>query len=200
VNAQVTMWVVGVVAWAAATIALRQMRRWLLFYLVGAFGFVLLIAYGAGALNLDTLIESVEAAQVAAIAGVMSIGVRVVEATGLAIPNHTGWAVFDIGLECSAILEMAAIVGLTAFYPAFRPGKRALFGITGAALTYVINIGRILLIVAIINAFGTNWVFAAHAVFGRVFFFVGTVALYWFLMTRPTIGFTRKRVEEGATS
>jgi len=200
VNPQVIIWLVAVVVWAAVTIALHQLRRWLPYYLVGAFGFVLLLAYGAGALNLDTLVESVQAVQVATISAVLGIGVRVVEATGLAIPNHTGWAVFDIGLECSAILEMAAIVGLTAFYPAFRPGKRALFGITGAALTYVINIGRILLIVAIINAFGTSWVFAAHAVFGRVFFFIGTVALYWFLMTRPTIGFTRKRVQEGAAS
>lgn len=199
-NPQVIIWLVAVVVWAAVTIALHQLRRWLPYYLVGAFGFVLLLAYGAGALNLDTLVESVQAVQVATISAVLGIGVRVVEATGLAIPNHTGWAVFDIGLECSAILEMAAIVGLTAFYPAFRPGKRALFGITGAALTYVINIGRILLIVAIINAFGTSWVFAAHAVFGRVFFFIGTVALYWFLMTRPTIGFTRKRVQEGAAS
>jgi exosortase family protein XrtG len=200
VNPQVMWWLVAVIVWAALTISLHRLRRWLLFYLIGAFGFVLLIAYGAGALDIDTLIESVEATQVAAIAGLLGIGVEVVEATGLAIPNHTGWAVFDIGLECSAILEMAAIVGLTAFYPAFRPGKRALFGVTGMVLTYVINIGRILLIVAIINAFGTDWVFAAHAVFGRVFFFIGTVALYWYLMTRPTIGFTRKRIEEGAAS
>jgi len=197
---QIGFWIVAVVVWAILTFTLLRLRRWLPFYLVGAFGFVLLVAYGAGAFDVDTVIEGVEAAQVAAIAAILGIGVQVVEATGLAIPNHTGWAVFDIGLECSAILEMAAIVGLTAFYPAFRPGRRALFGITGMALTYLINIGRILLIVAIINAFGTDWVFAAHAVFGRVFFFVGTVALYWFLMTRPTIGFTRKRIEEGAAS
>jgi len=197
---QIAFWIVAVVVWTILTFTLLRLRRWLLFYLIGAFGFVLLLAYGAGAFDVDTVIEAVEAAQVAAISAILGISVQVVEATGLAIPNHTGWAVFDIGLECSAILEMAAIVGLTAFYPAFRPGKRALFGLTGMALTYVINICRILLIVAIINAFGTGWVFAAHAVFGRVFFFVGTVALYWFLMTRPTIGFTRKRIEEGAAS
>ncbi len=199
-NPQITAWLLAIVVWAAVTFGLLRLRRWLLFYLVGAFGFVLLLAFGAAALDIDTVIESVEAAQVAMLAGLMGIGVTVVEGTGLAIPNHTGWAVFDIGLECSAILEMAAIVGLTAFYPAFRPGKRAILGITGALMTYVINIGRILLIVAIINAFGTDWVFAAHAVFGRIFFFIGTVALYWFLMTRPTIGFTRRRLEEGAAA
>lgn len=195
-NAQVAGWLFAVVVWGAITVALLRMRRWLVFYLWGAFGFVLLVTFGAGALNLDTAIEAVEAAQVGWLSALLGIGVKVVNSTGLAIPNHTGWAVFDIGLECSAILEMAAIVGLTAFYPAFRPGKRALFGIAGMALTYVLNLMRVLLIVAIINAMGTGWVFAAHAVFGRILFFVGTVALYWFLMTRPTVSFTRKRVEE----
>ena len=47
--------------------------------------------------------------------------------------------------------------------------------------------GSIMLIVALINSFGTSWVFAAHAVFGRVFFFIGTVALYWWIITRPTV-------------
>lgn len=197
-SAQVSTWLVAVVIWVAVTWSLLRLRRWLLFYLTGAFGFTLLIAFGAGALNLDTVIESVEAAQVAAMAHTLGIGVQVVNGTGLAIPNHTGWAVFDIGIECSAILEMAAIVGLTAFYPAFRPGRRALYGVVGLVGTYVANLLRVLLIVAIINAFGTSWVFAAHAVFGRVFFFAFTVALYWFLMTRPTLGFTRARLKEAS--
>lgn len=195
-NPQVVGWLFVVVIWGAVTIALLRMRRWLLFYLFGAFGFVLLIAFGAGALDIDTIVEGVEASQVAMLAALAGIGVEIVNTTGLAIPNQKGWAVFDIGLECSAILEMAAIVGLTAFYPAFRPGKRAILGIIGLTLTYVLNLLRILLIVAIINAMGTGWVFAAHAVFGRVFFFLGTVALYWFLMTRPTVSFTKQRVEE----
>ena len=195
-SSSTAFWLFAVVAWAALTFVLLRLRRWLLFYLVGAFGFVLLVAYGAGTFNVDTVIESIEARQVAALSHFLAISVAVFDSTGLAIPNHTGWAVFDIGLECSAILEMAAVVGLTAFYPAFRPIKRAAFGLTGLAATYVINILRVLLIVAIISVFGTKWVFVSHAVIGRVFFFTATIVLYWFLMTRPTVGFTGKRVEE----
>lgn len=195
-TAQVAWWLLALVVWVAATAALGSLRRWLSFYVVGAFGFVLLVAFGAAALNLDAVVENIEALQVTFLAGLFGIGVHVVDSTGLAIPNHTGWAVFDIGLECSAILEMAAVVGLTSFYPAFRPVKRLKFALIGLTVTYCINIARVLLIVAIINALGTGWVFAAHAVFGRVFFFAGTVALYWFLITRPTIGFARARVAE----
>jgi len=193
---QVVGWLFAVVVWGFATLGLYRLKRWLLFYLVGAFGFVLLTAFGAGALDVDTVIEGVEAAQVAALAALMGTGVKVAGTTGLAIPNHTGWAVFDIGLECSAILEMAAIVGLTAFYPAFPPIKRAVFGIIGLLVTYVVNIARIMLIVTIVNTFGTDWVFLSHAVFGRVFFFAATVALYWFLMTRPTVTLAGARIRE----
>jgi hypothetical protein len=54
--------------------------------------------------------------------------------------------------------------------------------------------------VAIINTMGTSWVFPAHAVFGRVFFFVATVALYWYLVTRPTISIVGARLEPAEAS
>ena len=41
--------------------------------------------------------------------------------------------------------------------------------------TYIINLLRILIIVGMIAPLGTDWVFIAHAVVGRVFFFVGIV-------------------------
>jgi exosortase family protein XrtG len=195
-NTQLLIWALATLVWATVTFALWRARRWLLFYLTAGFGFVLLVTFGAASADLDTAIEALEAAQVAALSVGLGIGVQVVNLTGLAIPNQAGWAVFDIGLECSAILEMSAIVGLTAFYPAFSAGRRAVLAAIGIAITYVVNIVRILLIVGVIAAFGTDWVFFAHAVLGRVVFFICTVALYWFVLTRPTVAFTRARVEE----
>lgn len=177
--------------WAVVTAMLWRTRRWLVFYITGAFGFTLLVVYGASLVNLDTAIEALEAVQVAAMAAMLGVRLDVLGQTGLAIPNHTGWAVFDIGIECSALIEMAAAVGLIAFYPAFSRGRRVLTAGIGMAATYAINLLRILLIASIINGMGTSWVFAAHAVFGRVFFFAGTVILYWYLLTRPTMSIVR---------
>ena len=181
--------------WAALTFMLWRTRRWLVFYLTGAFGFILLVVYGASLLGLDTALEALEATQVAAMAGALGVRLDVLGSTGLAIPNHTGWAVFDIGIECSAIIEMAAALGLIGFYPAFSRGRRVLIAGVGVAATYVINLLRILLIASIINAMGTDWVFAAHAIFGRVFFFVATVVLYWYLLTRPTMRVVRQDLQ-----
>jgi len=66
----------------------------------------------------------------------------------------------------------------------------------GLSVTYVANLLRILLIVAVINAMGTSWVFAAHAVIGRIFFFAATITLFWFIMTRPTVSIANLRLRE----
>jgi exosortase family protein XrtG len=200
VEMQIWLWFAAIIVWGVTTVTMLRLRRWLLFYLIGAFGFVLLLAFAAGAFNFDTILETIEARQVVTIATALGMGIDQLGGSGLAIPNHTGWAVFDIGIECSALLEMAAVVGLTIFYPAFRRTRRVGYAVTGVAVTYTANILRILLIVAIINWFGTSWVFAAHAVFGRILFFTITVALYWFIMTRPTIGRTAALVEEANAS
>jgi exosortase family protein XrtG len=188
------------ILWAAATFMLWRTRRWLVFYITGAFGFILLVVYGASLLGLDKALEAFEASQVLVMSRIVGLRLGVQGGAGLAIPNHTGWAVFDIGVECSAILEMSAIVGLVAFYPAFSAQRRAGTAMIGLAATYVINLLRVLLIVGLINAFGTSWVFPAHAVFGRMFFFAGTVALYWYLMTRPTIGVVRRQLHAKAVA
>ena len=179
--------ILGTLVWAGATLALRRSRRWLLFYLTGGLGFVLVVLFWASTLGLDTALEAIEARQAVGIANLTGIALSLLGKTGLAIPNHTGWAVFDVGIECSALLEMSAIIGLVAFYPAFSTGRKVSSALIGTAVTYAVNIARIMLIVVLINAFGTDWVFAAHAVFGRILFFIGTVALYWWLITRPTM-------------
>lgn len=182
-------------AWATLTFALYRRRRWLVYFITGAFGLVLVTLLAAQTTGFDAMLEALEARQVVAIANRIGLDIGLLGACGLAIQNHVGWAVFDIGIECSAILEMAAFAGLVAFYPAFSVRKRALFVVVGVAATYVLNLVRILLIVWIISVGGTGWVFAAHAILGRVFFFGGVIAIFWYLVTRPTIRVVSKQLE-----
>lgn len=183
------------VLWAVAVFLLRYRRRWLVYYITAAFGFILLVVMATKVTGWQNILEALEASQVKTLSGLTGLSLDVLGGSGLAIPNHTGWAVFDIGIECSALLEMSAIIGLIGFYPAFRPGRRAANMAIGLAVTYVMNLARIMLIVAIINAYGTAWVFPAHAVFGRVFFFIATIALYWYLITRPTVSIVNRQVQ-----
>lgn len=192
----VSLWLVALAVWFLLTRALRKMRRWLPYYLTGSFGFVILMALGAAIFDVDTMVESVEAIQSAALANTLGISVYAINGTGLAIPADGGWAIFDITLECSAILEMATIVALVCFYPGSRPLSRATKAALGVVITYAVNLARIVLIVAVIAWQGTSWVFVAHAVIGRIFFLTATIALYWFIITRPTMSVTRRRLTE----
>lgn len=176
------------VIWIALTTYLYVKRKWLRMYLVGAFGFVMFVLFFSQALGLDSALEALEARNAATIATWLSMHIELLGSSGLAIRNHIGWGVFAVGIECSALLELAALVGLIAFYPGFHAPRKASSIAIGLAATYAANIARILLIVGIIAALGTSWVFIAHAVIGRVFFFICIVIIYWYLMTRPTVG------------
>ncbi|TDB37754.1 MAG: hypothetical protein D9V44_06755 [Actinobacteria bacterium] len=178
---------VAALVWALLTFSLWRSRRWLAFYITGAFGFVLIVLSVLRTMGVDATVEALQARQVTTLAGLLGIRLSVLGGSGLAIPNNAGWAVFDIGIECSALLEILAFSGLVGFYPAFSASRKSATLAAGAAATWIINILRILLIVWIINVFGTGWVYSAHAVFGRVFFFAATIAIYWYLVTRPTV-------------
>lgn len=186
-----------VAVWVLLTVSLWRARRWLLFYLVGALGLIVVALLAAITVGWDGWLQALEARQVAALAAALDLELDVTGDAGLAIPNHTGWAVFAVGIECSALLELSAIVGLIVFYPAFSRRRKATTVVVGGAATYLINLVRILIIVAVINALGTDWVFAAHAVIGRIFFFVATIGLLWILVTRPTLGLVGRRLDGG---
>jgi len=181
--------------WFALTYRFYVTRKWLRMYLFGAFGFVMFVLFFSQALGWDTALEAIEARNALLVATWLQMHLELLGGSGLAIRNHVGWGVFDIGIECSALLEMAAFVGLVAFYPGFKAGKKTSAIVWGVLATYVINILRILIIVGMIAAMGTSWVFIAHAVVGRIFFFVGVVIVYWYLLTRPTVSVVRVKID-----
>ncbi len=183
----VPLLVLGGLVWIGALAGLHRRRRWLSFYALGALGTVLMALFAAQIIGLDQWLETMEARQVAAIAHSLQINVSFLPPSGLTIQNHVGWGVFDVGIECSALLEMAAFAGLVAFYPGFNALRKTYLVIAGVMATYVINIFRILIIVDMIAQFGTGSVFIAHAVVGRLFFFTGIVVVYWVLVTMPTV-------------
>jgi exosortase/archaeosortase family protein len=65
----------------------------------------------------------------------------------------------------------------------------------GLVATYVINILRLLLIIAFLHWGGKDVIFLAHTVIGRGVFFILVVAVYWFVFTRAALRVVRERVE-----
>jgi exosortase family protein XrtG len=182
--------------WVVVVATLWRARRWLPFYIVGALGGVIFTVLLASFTGLSGRLEALEASQVAPLAKLLGLTLVTLGSNGIAIKNHVGWGVFDIGVECSGLMEMAAMASLVVFYPAvFTPARKVLVVGVGTVFTYLFNLLRILLIVGIVATFGTDWVFPAHAVFGRLLFFVLTIALYWRLVTLPTVAHIGRALE-----
>jgi exosortase family protein XrtG len=183
--------------WVLVIAGLWRARRWLPFYLLGALGGVVFAVLLASFTGVSARLEALEASQVIPLAKLLGLTLVTLGSNGIAIKNHVGWGVFDIGVECSGLMEMAAMASLVAFYPAvFTPGRKVFIVTVGTVFTYLFNLIRILLIVEVVATFGTDWVFPAHAVFGRLLFFVLTITLYWRLVTAPTVAHVGRSLEK----
>lgn len=165
----------------------RKYRQWLLYYLFGSFGFTLIVTYSFGYFHIDDFIVAINVFHTNILANIFGIPSQALSFGRLQLPMKNGWSILQVGIECSAVLEMSALAALIIFYPAFSRTQKIIKIIFGLAATYIINIFRMLIIVAITYFWGVNFVFIAHAVVGRLFFFILIIVLYWFLITKPTV-------------
>ena len=192
-------WVCIIAAWLAAVIYLRVRRQWLLYYVVAAVGFTLITVLLCRGTMAEEALEGLTAQNAhdaAAIMGVPTIIFRNAPGTMLVlvVVGEVGWTVIQVDIECSGLLEMAAFAGLLLFYPGLRAPKRSLYLLFGLAATYLINIMRLLVIIAFLHWGGKDIIFLAHTIIGRGLFFILVIGVYWFVFTRATVGTVRRRI------
>lgn len=192
-------WVCIIAAWLAAVIYLRVRRQWLLYYVVAAVGFTLITVLLCRGTMAEEALEGLTAQNAhdaAAIIGVPTLIFRNAPGTMLVlvVVGEVGWTVIQVDIECSGLLEMAAFVGLLLFYPGLRAPKRSLYLLFGLAATYLINIMRLLVIIAFLHWGGKDIIFLAHTIIGRGLFFILVIGVYWFVFTRATVGTVRRRI------
>ncbi len=173
---------------------LRKRRLWLPYYTLAVFGLTFILVFLARETHFDTILSFWEMNQSNFLARWLKISTKVVGSGSIAIKNTDGWSILSIGLECSALLELSIFAGLILFYPAFERAKKITLLIAGLLGTYLINLLRILLIIALIAFCGPTLIFVAHAIIGRLFFFTAIVVLYWYLITLPTLDLVGEEV------
>jgi exosortase family protein XrtG len=187
-----------VIIWLIATAYLYTKRQWLIYYLVGAFGFalfvVLFVMYG----EFDIALASMELDHTVAVLD--RLGLDGIFATGqqLFIPSAYGWAVLVCSIECSALLELSVIFSLVAFYVGFSLKRKIATALFGLAVTYVANIVRLMLITGITYQYGEQYIYLAHSVIARVAFFGFVLLIYWYLVTKPSIAIIGKKLIDEA--
>lgn len=105
----------------------------------------------------------------------------------LFINTSTASVTLQIDFECSGIIEILAFLSLLAFFRVYRVRERVLLGIIGCMFIIFSNVFRILVICEMIHFLGSDVYFIAHAVVGRIIFYVMSVLLYFYVFTKPQI-------------
>lgn len=176
-------------------VLLRKARKGLLAYLWSAFGLAGILIFAGQIGNWNAPLGVFQAEILALISQLFGGGLRVLANGGLVVPDPTGWSILQIGIECSALIELSIFLGLMMFYPRLPAGERLGRITLGALATIAINLLRLGIIVAMVAVLGEPAVPWAHAVVGRLVFFAGILFVYWRMLTLPTLAIIRRELE-----
>lgn len=105
----------------------------------------------------------------------------------LFIESHGSTITLQIDFECSGIIEIIAYVSLLAFFKVYNRNEKLLVGVLGVMGIILANAVRIITICVLIYFGGTKVYYIAHAIVGRLIFYVLSVLLYFFVFTKPQI-------------
>ena len=190
-------------AWLGLVVFFWRAKAWLLYYILGAAGSALLVVVaGRELFPLESLVRQATASSVDFVAPLTGVKTSIEQVNPgsllvIGVPHRTEWTHLSVGLESSGLLETAALFGLVAFFPAQSLRWRALTVVLAVGLTFLANILRVTMIVAIVGWLGQGWLEFAHIVLGRLVFFALAIGIYWYAITRPTLRAVSRRLAGG---
>ncbi len=194
-----------VLLWGLAVMFFRANRIWLPYYLTGSIGLAFIIIFVGRATPLQGLMESGVAMSTFLMANLMGIPARIFEAdasslmifiVGQLVGHDNGWTMVRVTVECSSLLETGVISGMVGFYPAWSVRKRLMLVALGVIAAFVANIIRLAVIIWTLQWFGKDSLFIAHTMVGRAVFFVLIIAIFWYIITLPTIRVVARKLKQ----
>lgn len=103
------------------------------------------------------------------------------------VPSASSSITLQVDMECSGIIETMAFVSLLAFFDVYKRPEKLAVGVAGVAGIMLANALRIVVICLIVHFFGVEAYGIAHTFIGRIFFYVLTILLYFYVFTKPQI-------------
>ncbi len=196
-------WLTGVLisVWLIVVTFFRLNRIWLPYYIIGSVGLAFIIIFVGRATGLEGALQIAVAAGVHAASLALGLPTEIFQAAPgsilvLVISQDIGWTMLQVTIESSGLLETGVIAGMLLFYPGWGMRKRIWYTIVAVALTYISNVIRLMVIVSTLHYMGKNSLLISHTIIGRAVFFALVVAIYWFMMTRPTLRTVKKKIDD----
>ncbi|NQW20673.1 MAG: hypothetical protein HQ477_08125 [Chloroflexi bacterium] len=196
------IWLIGVliVVWALVVAFFRLNRIWLPYYIIGSVGLAFIIIFVGRATGLEAALQIGVAAGVHALSIALGLPTEIFQSAPgsiliLVISQDIGWTMLQVTIESSGLLETGVIAGMLLFYPGWNGRKRIWFTFAAVVLTYLSNVIRLMVIVITLHYMGKSSLLISHTIIGRAVFFALVVAIYWFLMTRPTLRTVKHKID-----
>ena len=92
-----------------------------------------------------------------------------------------------IDFECSGIIEIMAFLSLLIFFNVYNWSEKLMIGIGGFCYIMLCNVLRIVMICFAVHFWGMGAYYVFHTFIGRIFFYVLSVYLYFYVFTKPQI-------------
>ena len=189
--------------WGVVVYAMRRYRIWPLFYVIGTVGSaIFLIYFNRQLLHSELLLARSVAESIHWLCeAILRIPTQVFEeAPGLlmvmVVVQRVGWRAREIGVESSGLLEMSVLISLMLFYPGWGAFDRSWRILVGLLATWIANLVRMMLIVVMLHNLGKEVLLIAHTFLGKLVFFVLTIGIYWFLITKPSLSLIEKNIRQ----
>jgi exosortase family protein XrtG len=193
------------ILWLPGVIFLKRFRIWILYYLLGTVGLAyILVSLFTQVLKFDLVLAHSVALAVHNTLNFLAIPTQIFQnAPGvllvLVITQKVGWTVLQIGVESSGLLEICVLVSLVTFYPLWSWRKKIVLALTGAAFTWLANVARMMMIALLLHFLGKGVLVLAHTFIGKAFFFIITIAIYWFLVTSSSLTGIREKIKRASS-
>ena len=82
---------------------------------------------------------------------------------------------------------MLAYLSLLVFFRVYSVYERIVIGVLGTVYIMVCNALRITLICEAVHIWGIEAYYVSHTFIGRIFFYIFTIILYFYIFTKPQI-------------
>lgn len=93
-----------------------------------------------------------------------------------------------IDYECCGVIEILVVLSIVIFFPLFDVKKKIIYSFIGFVYVVAANVLRLLIICFVIYVHGNNSYYIAHSLVGRIIFYILTVVLYFYMISRNQIG------------
>ncbi len=178
--------IIGALVWLFVLRILNKTKLNAWFFVVGSMGtFILMFVYLEPVLvqplaRIVALIASIPGRIFGIYSAHYKYGVIFVE-------TAVGAISLKIDFECSGIIEIMAYLALLIFYRVYTVYERFCVGVLGVVALVLANAMRIIVICLIIYFGGIDMYYIAHTFVGRCIFYAISVALYFYVFTKPQI-------------